>query len=147
MNITIKLIIQLAGLTKIFLIFFTTYIFSRFELQRRKYVVWKNNPGSGFSTPNSVNRKSYLIQDDPHTSIDDIPLLPINKQKKRSRRRKDRFHKAANIIRKHIQIKKAKPKFHSLPTSPYLTRRLSLDSIPGSIPKVKEVNLQDLKRQ
>ncbi len=105
-------------------------------------MVWKNHPGSGLSTPNGQNKKSIWIQDEPHTSTDDIPLLASEKRRKQVKRRKDRFYKAKNIIRKHIQGKKMKPKFHSLPASPYLTRRMSLDSIAATIPKAREVNFK-----
>lgn len=112
-------------------------------MERRKYVIWKHKPGSGFSTPNVLNRKGNLTFENPDTSTDDIPLL-LNEEKvrKKHKGRNDRFKKAAAMIRKHIQRKNMKQKFRSLPSSPYLTRRISIDSVAGLIPKTKQVKFK-----
>ena len=127
----------------------------RFEWERKKYVAWKSQPSSGYSTPNILDHERNCFQpmEDIHTSSEDIPILMKDQRQKRKRGyetgSKGRFRRAADALRKHFLSKKQKPSkinFRSLPPSPFMTRRLSLDSIETRVLGQKTVTGSAVKR-
>ena len=40
----------------------------KFEFERKKYVAWKSQPSSGYSTPNLLDNQNYNRIEDIHTS-------------------------------------------------------------------------------
>jgi len=116
-------------------------------------VAWKSQPSSGYSTPNILDHERNCFQpiEDIHTSSEDIPILTKDKKRKRKRGyesgSKGRFRRAADVLRKHFSSKKSsKINFRSLPPSPFMTRRLSLDSIETRIIGQQTVTGSAVKR-
>lgn len=100
-------------------------IMCQFEYRRKKYVAWKSQPSSGYSTP-TPNMGDYVAIGDietAHSSVEDLVVM--------TKRRiiKARLKRAAKILKKHVKKRhrKAKPTT-SLPTSPFLTRRSSTET-------------------
>ena len=114
---------------------------AKFELDRKKFVKWKKQTNSGFSTPDIPDKMGLdPILDDVHTSSEDIPMLATDNRKRKRRRRHfgagNRHRlllRAADVIKRHFRSKNGanfrQNGFRSLPPSPFMTRRFSLDSI------------------
>ena len=110
----------------------------KFEWERKKYVAWKSQPSSGYSTPNILDETMTCNKiEDIHTSSEDIPMLVLNRKRKRGYQTGSRghFRRAADAIRRHVSKSKqtSSNTFHSLPPSPFLTRRISQDSVVISV--------------
>ena len=111
---------------------------AKFELDRKKFVQWKKQADSGFSTPDFPGKPDFdRILDEAHTSSEDIPMLATENRNRKRRRhfgtagnRHRLLRRAADVIKRHFRSKPgADFDFRSLPPSPFMTRRFSLDSI------------------
>jgi hypothetical protein len=137
-HLPVVLVVSLAFLVVSVLCAFC--IMCQFEYRRKKYLAWKSIPSSGYSTPT----KGYTtIREGVDTSVEDLvaPPRPVSRRHKIIKRR---LKMASILIQKHLG--RGQPRiYHSLPTSPFLSRPSGLD-LPNSALFRRRITGDQVKR-
>lgn len=118
------------------------------EYRKRKYVAWKSQASSGYSTPTHC-AKNYIALEDIETaasSVDDIAPLIISRRKDNRRNKKLKFRMDPELIRDQSRLDRLEHHRRSLPSSPFLTRRLSPSSSPNAPPPSKPITAEQVKK-
>jgi hypothetical protein len=119
------------------------FLICQFEYNKKKYVAWKSQPSSGYSTPTDLlnnvtnpdqpksclNGRTYIALEDIDTAVSSIEdIRPMLVKKSRSERKKQlRFcfkARQAEIARSQMEQQRS-DNFRSLPASPFHTKRNS----------------------
>ena len=133
------------------------FLICQFEYNKKKYVAWKSQPSSGYSTPTDLLNdpsaaatdasvppgtrmsagRTYVALEDIDTavsSVEDVrPALTMSKRSRAEKRRQLRFcfrERRAEIA--HLKSGEGRCQFRSLPSSPFATRKNSPTSPSGS---------------
>ena len=135
------------------------FLICQFEYNKKKYVAWKSQPSSGYSTPtdllNDPNAaaaacnadalpgtrisagRTYVALEDVDTAVESIedvrPLVAMSKRSRAEKRKQLRFcfkERRAEIAQSNSGG--GRSQFRSLPSSPFLTRRNSPSSPSSS---------------
>ena len=133
------------------------FLICQFEYNKKKYVAWKSQPSSGYSTPTDLLNDSnaaatsatetsgtrmsagrtYVALEDIDTavsSVEDVrPAGTMSKRSRAEKRKQLRFsfkERRAEIA--HMKSGEARHHFRSLPSSPFVTRKNSPTSPSAS---------------
>eukprot|EP00094_Tigriopus_californicus_P002139 TCALIF_02062-PA protein Name:"Similar to thbs1 Thrombospondin-1 (Xenopus laevis)" AED:0.16 eAED:0.09 QI:0/0.83/0.57/0.85/1/1/7/160/1139 len=118
------------------------------EYRKRKYVAWKSQASSGYSTPTHC-AKNYIALEDIETaasSVDDIAPLIISRRKDNRKNKRLKFRMDPELIRDQSGLDRLEHHRRSLPSSPFLTRRLSPSSSPNLPPPSRPITAEQVKK-